>query len=54
MIKLPTQMAVLFQKRKSNFVLANSLGFSKGYESSMFSAGCAVVAERQRFNGNGL
>ena len=36
-----------FSESKSNFILSNSVGFSKGYSTSMFSAGCAVVAESQ-------
>ena len=43
--KITNSNGCSFSETKSNFVLANSLGFSKGYKSSMFSAGCAVVAE---------
>ena len=43
--KITNSNGCSFSEAKSNFILANSLGFSKGYETSMFSAGCAVVAE---------
>jgi len=36
-----------FSESKSNFLLTNSLGFSEGYKTSMFSAACAVVAKDQ-------
>jgi PmbA protein len=36
-----------FSESKSNFILMNSLGFAKGYKTSMFSAACAVVAKDQ-------
>ena len=34
-----------FIQDKSNFVLANSLGFSMGYQSSIYSASCDVIAK---------
>ena len=34
-----------FIQNKSNFVLANSLGFSMGYQSSIYSAFCDVIAK---------
>jgi len=34
-----------FSESKSNFILSNSLGFSQGYKTSMFSAACAIVAK---------
>jgi PmbA protein len=34
-----------FSESKSNFVLANSDGFSKGYKSSSFTASCVAVAK---------
>ena len=43
--KITNSNGCSFSEAKSNFILTNSLGFSKGYETSMFSAGCAVVAE---------
>ena len=43
--KITNSNGCSFSEAKSNFVLTNSLGFSKGYHTSMFSAGCAVVAE---------
>ena len=38
-----------FSETKSNFILANSDGFSNGYKSSSFSASCVAVAKN---NGN--
>ena len=43
--KITNSNGCSFSEAKSNFVLTNSLGFSKGYQTSIFSAGCAVVAE---------
>ena len=34
-----------FIQDKSNFVLANSLGFSMGYQSSIYSASCEIIAK---------
>ena len=34
-----------FSQAKGNFVLANSLGFSMGYQSSIYSASCDVIAK---------
>ena len=34
-----------FTQVKDNFVLANSLGFSMGYQSSIYSASCDVIAK---------
>lgn len=45
--KITNSNGCSFSETKSNFVLSNSLGFSKGYETSIFSAGCAMVAEDQ-------
>ena len=45
--KITNSNGCSFSETKSNFILSNSLGFSKGYETSMFSAGCAVVAENE-------
>ena len=36
-----------FSVTKSNFILANTLGFCKGYKTSNFGAACAVVAQDQ-------
>ncbi len=38
-------MAVLFLSQKVILLLSNSLGFSQGYKTSMFSAACAIVAK---------
>jgi PmbA protein len=43
--KITNSNGCSFSEAKSNFILTNSLGFSKGYQTSIFSAGCAVVAE---------
>jgi PmbA protein len=43
--KITNSNGCSFAEAKSNFILTNSLGFSKGYQTSIFSAGCAVVAE---------
>lgn len=42
--KITNSNGCSFSEAKSNFVLTNSYGFSKGYQTSMFSAGCSVVA----------
>ena len=34
-----------FTQVKNNFVLANSLGFSMGYQSSIYSASCEIIAK---------
>jgi len=34
-----------FTQVKDNFVLANSLGFSMGYQSSIYSASCEIIAK---------
>jgi len=34
-----------FAQVKDNFVLANSLGFSMGYQSSIYSASCEIIAK---------
>ena len=34
-----------FSENKSSFILANSIGFCKGYESSSFTATCVTVAK---------
>ena len=43
--KITNSNGCTFSEGRSNFVLANSHGFSMGYQTSIFSAGCAVVAE---------
>ena len=34
-----------FSENKSNFILANTLGFCSGYKTSSFSASCVTVAK---------